>query len=331
MRFVIIGALGSMGRRRIRNLKALGHTDLIGYDIVDRKKANPDCWYTDMLDEVECFLKNLTDGYPGVVDAIIVSVPPLQKQKYIDLGNKYHVPVFCEADVTEYSGNYYSSATMRHHSAVQKIKELLDNGTLGKIYTFNYQMGQSLYDWHPGANMKTYYAAQKDSGACREMFCFELSWLSYLFGTPIDAKGMIDKKLNDPDIQADDVYSAAVKFEETEWIAAGLCKDKSITGTILVDIVSRPAIRELRIVGEKGTLKWNWNDDHIKLEHPSGVILPISYDRGKAAEGYHSAICEQMYQNELQNFINAIQGKSQYLFSKEDEKAVMNMLNKIET
>jgi len=341
MRFVIIGALGSMGRRRIRNLKALGYTDLIGYDMIDYKKAKPDCWYTDMLDEVEDFIENPADEYPNV-DAIIVSVPPLQKQKYIDLGNKYNVPVFCEADVTEYSGSYYSSATLRHHSAIQKIRELLDAGTLGNIYTFTYHMGQSIYDWHPGCDMKTYYAAQKESGACREMFCFELSWLSYLFGTPVDVRGLIDKKLNDPDITADDVYATTVKFSQntfetdrtgcindTDFITGHL-KTYSVTGTMLIDIVSRPAIRELRIAGEKGTLKWNWNDNCIKIEHASGAILPILYKRGKAADGYNQNICEEMYQNELANFIDAIQGKAQYLFGKEDEKAVMSMLKKVE-
>jgi predicted dehydrogenase len=329
-----------MGRRRIRNLKALGYTDIIGYDVVDDKKAKPDCWYIDMLDEVENLLKNPTGEYPKV-DGIIISVPPLQKQKYIDLSNRYNVPCFIEADVTEYTGNYYSSATLRHHPAIQKIKELLDGGALEKVYTFTYHMGQSIYDWHPGCNMKTYYAAQKESGACREMFCFELSWLSYLFGTPTDAKGMIDKKLDDLDITADDVYGACIQFYDSKQNVTCIpinsnatefkaINSNTITGTVLIEILSRPAIRELRIVGEKCNLLWNWNNSYISLEHPDGAVITYGYDKGKAAIGYHPAICEKMYEDEIKNFIDAIQKKAKYLYTLEDEKTVMDMLRKVE-
>jgi hypothetical protein len=342
--------------------------------LVDYKKANPDCWYTDMLDEVENFLENPTGLYKKV-DCIIVSVPPLQKQKYIDLGNKYNVPVFCEADVTEYSGNYAASATMRFHPAIQKIKELIDSGTLGKVYTFTHHCGNHIEDWHPGTDKKTYYAMSKEAGGCKEIFPFELSWLSYLFGTPIDAYGMIDKKLDDPDISADDVYATSVKFERYPTIQEfniGILKI-SITGTILIDIVSRPAIRELRIVGEKGFIEWNWNDDFVKIIRPEGTVLPQSFDKGKAAEGYNKNIPEQMYIAEMENFINSItpccgdckyidpkenhprttdhmctkfnhrlmHGRyhpdfcklnecKQYLYSREDEKAVIAMLRKAE-
>jgi len=341
MRIIVFGCLGSMGRRRIRNLKALGHTDITGYDVVDYKKAKPDCWYTDMLDEIENFLENPTSECPKV-DGILISVPPLQKQKYIDLSNRFNVPCFIEADVTEYTGNYYSSATLRHHPAIQKIKELLDGGALGRVYTFAYHMGQSIYDWHPGCDMKTYYAAQKESGACREMFCFELSWLSYLFGTPTDVKGMIDKKLDDLDITADDVYSASVKFKQNTFITdktgkafgtdftTGHIETTTVTGTVLIDILSRPAIRELRIVGEKCNLLWNWNNSYISLEHPDGAVITYGYDKGKAAIGYHPAICEKMYEDEIKNFIDAIQKKAKYLYTLEDEKTVMDMLRKVE-
>jgi hypothetical protein len=305
-----------MGRRRIRNLKALGYTDIVGYDIVDYEKAKPDCWYTDMLDETENFLENPTGTYKKV-DAIIVSAPPLQKQKYIDLANKYNVACFTEADVTEYTGNYYSSATLRHHPAIQKIKELLDGGELGKVYTFTYHMGQSLYDWHPNCNMKTYYAAQKESGACREMFCFEMSWLSYLFGDLKCCTGVIDRKLNDIDISADDVYCSCLRF-------------KNVTGTVLIDVVSRPAIRELRIVCECGFIEWNWNDDCIFIRRANEQDGIISFDKGTAAEGYHPAITEKMYEEEIKNFVAAIQGKEQYLYSREEEKQVIKMLEMFE-
>jgi hypothetical protein len=363
MKFLIIGA-GSMGTRRVRTLLSLGYSplDITIYDN-DTKKAEDaakkyDIWWYDVM--------------PNLIlnkfDAVIISVPPLLKQKYISMCNDAETPCFAEADVTEYSGNYAASATMRFHPAIQKIKELLYSGTLGKVYTFTHHCGNHIEDWHPGANKKTYYAMTKEAGGCKEIFPFELSWLSYLFGTPIDAYGMIDKKLDDPDISADDVYCAAVKFasgeecidkimfkknalspdelqkmveelEQGKSVVEIPCKasevswttkQPSITGTVLIDIVSRPAIRELRIAGSKANLIWNWDTDYIEIEQSNDEISMIFYPKGKAAEGYNENIPEFMYEQEMQNFIAAIQGKEQYLYPREDEKACISMLNELE-
>jgi predicted dehydrogenase len=297
MRFGIIGR-GSMSKRRQRCLEVLGYDEYFTWDTMDDSK----------YDDVVTVLKP---------DALLVCSPPLTKQIYIDLANVLKIPCFCEADITEYTGTYYSSSTMRFHPAIQKIKELIGNGTLGKIYTFTHHCGNHIEDWHPGCDKKTYYAMKKETGGCKEILPFELSWLSYLFGSPIDCTGFIDKKLNDPDISADDVYSASVKFA-------------TVTGTMLVDIVSRPAIRELRVVCERGFIEWNWNDDYVFIRGTNEQNGIISFDKGTAAEGYNSNICEEMYQKELANWIAAIQGKEQYLFSREDEKAVMEMLRKVE-
>jgi predicted dehydrogenase len=312
-----------MSKRRQRCLKALGHNDLAVWDVTDEAT----------IDEVAQIYEP---------DAMIVCSPPKTKGEYITLAAKLGIPVFCEADIVSYTeGSYYPSCSLIYHPGIQKIHELLDNETLGKIYCFTYHQGMYLRDWRPaGFDFKGYYAAELGA---KEMFCFEMSWLSYLLGTPIEVKGMIDKKLDDPDITADDVYAASVKFHNEKAIAEYTCgipiypsrydelkKQFSVTGTVLIDILSRPAIRELRIVGEKCNLLWNWNNSYVSLEHPDGAVITYGYDKGEAADGYNANICEQMYIAEMQNFIDAVQGKAEYLFSRGDEEAVMGMLGKVE-
>jgi len=280
-----------MSKRRQRCLKTLGYNDYITWDITDKEP-----------------IQELVEQYKP--NTMIISSPPLTKQPYITLANNFSLIPFCEADIQTYSGDYYPSSTMRFHPAITKIKELIDNGTLGNVYTFTHHCGNHIADWHPGADMKTYYAAQKETGGCKEIFPFELSWLSWLFGEPKNAVGMINKTLNDKDITADDVYTTA-------------CKLGNITGTILIDIVSRPAIRELRIVGEKGIIEWNWNEDFVYHKFADGLNQYQHYvPKGQAAEGYHSAICEQMYIDEIKAFINSITptcGNCEYINPKEKQ------------
>jgi predicted dehydrogenase len=324
-----------MGNRRVRNLQALGYTDIVGYDINTESAIKTASKYSIQ------YTKRISDLWNNKPDCAIISVPPLKKQEYIDICGIEKIPCFCEADVATYSGTYFSSASMRFYPAIQKIKELLDTGTLGKVYTFSFHMGQHLRDWHPGANYSNYYAAKKESGACKEMFAFELGWLSMLFGRPVDAKGIIDKKLDDPDITADDVFSTTVKFNSSYMLIMtdfGLYKDYGkqsskydVVGVVLIDILSRPAIRELRIVGEKCNLFWNWDYNCIELEYPNGEISMIFYPKWEAADGYNANICEFMYEREIENFINAIQNKAEYYYPKEDEEACIKMLRRIES
>ncbi|MDD5064952.1 MAG: hypothetical protein PHQ35_09395 [Phycisphaerae bacterium] len=353
MRFIVIG-LGSMGTRRIRVLKTLGYDDIVGFDtnvIPEKEYGIPVIQANDIPNPYYALRRTIEESEKGTIqlkgkyDAMIVSVPPLLKQPYINIAADLNIPCFCEADVITYSGTYCSSATMRFYPAIVKIKELLDAGTLGKVYTFTYHCGNSLYDWHPDADMKTYYAAKKESGACKEMFAFELGWLSMLFGRPIEAKGIIDKKLDDPDIKADDIFATTVKFAKqskdgnirigTVNFGKGtslfpLVQCDTITGTILIDILSRPAIRELRIVGEKCNLFWNWDYNCMELEYPNGEITMIFYQKTAAFEGYNKNISEQMYIDELANYINSIQGKETYIYSSEEEKQVIKMLEMLE-
>lgn len=317
---LVIAVNGSMGRRRAKILQQLGH-EVIGYDIVPYNKIEPVCWYTDMLDEVENFLENPTgDGIK--IDAAFISSPPLTKQYYIDICNKYGIVPFCEVDVISYSGKYFPSRSMIYHPAIKKIKELLP--MLGRIYTFTYHHGSHIYDWRPNKNYENYYAAKKESSACREMFCFELSWLSWLLGTPISANGFIDKTLDIPDVTADDVYSTVVKLrhsETKELICEAFKGDVNlpydITGTFQIDMVTRPPVRELTIVGEKGTICWNINLPSVWYENTEG--------KGTGYE-VESGIPESMYVEETKDFI-----EGQHKYSQEEELQVIKRLKEVES
>ena len=294
MRFLIIGR-GSMSKRRQRNLQALRYHDYVTWDIGDKETA-----------------EEIVKSYKP--DAIIVSSPPLTKQKYIDEAGQRGIPCFCEADIVSYNGFYYPSCSLIFHHGVQKIKELLQTSAIGNIYTFQYRLGQHLREWRPkGFDFTNYYAAKHGGN---EMVIFELAWLSYLFGKPQNCCGIIDKKMNDPQISSNDVFAMAVQFS-------------TCIGSILVDILSRPAARGLTVIGSKANLLWNWDNDSIELEYPNGEYTLVFYPKGKAADGYNENICEEMYQIELKSWIDSLNGGT-YPYSKAEEKAVIECLRKVE-
>jgi predicted dehydrogenase len=337
MRFLVIG-LGSMGKRRIRCLKSLGYKDIWAYDssvevgLSAFQQCKVNISYT--LKVLMGWIKEYD------FDAMLICVPPAKKQKYINIANKYNIPCFCEADVMTYDGEYCASRTMIYHPAIRRMDEFLQNNGLGKIYTFNYHLGQHIRDWHVGADYTNYYAAQKETGACREMFAFELSWLAWLFGNPVGARGFIDKQLNDPQITADDVYATAISFERR---FSNIPNDY-IRGTMLIDVVSRPAVRKLVIIGEKGALEWNWQDNFFTVNFEMGSmqegtrmegVKKFFFDKGVSQEGYNENIPEQMYVDEIATFIanvqaSVLQGFRMDEYSFQEEANIIDMLRKVE-
>ena len=94
MRFLIVG-LGSMGKRRIRNLQTLGWTDIIGFDPrSDRREEVVDRYGVEVIAGWE-------EAAATKADAWIISTPPDTHVDYglqaIDVGASF----FTEANVTD--------------------------------------------------------------------------------------------------------------------------------------------------------------------------------------------------------------------------------------
>lgn len=300
MQFLVIG-YGSMGKRRIKNLKQLGYNEICTYDTnYPENAAENGVFFVSEHWNPEDLFKF------GKYDACFICTPPTTKQQYINLANHYNVPCFTEVDIQVYNGVYYPSNSMIFHPAVKKIKELLDSGVLGNVYTFTYHRGQHVEDWHPWD--KNFWGKNKETSALKELFSFEMAWLSCLFGEPIDVECQVGKVLG---YGMDDVYNLAMSFYDGK---------KDYGANILIDIVSRPAVRDLRIIGEHGILEWRGDNQIIvcKVENRG----EYRYEEWERIETNNNI--EQMYLNETKDFINIC-----YPYTQEQEAKVIDMLRRL--
>jgi predicted dehydrogenase len=295
-KFLVVG-LGSMGKRRIRNLISLGYKNIIGYDIrEDRKNESAE---TETVDTLQGF--NFAD-----VSAMFVSVPPDEHIHYVKMAYENNVHCFIEASVVDDGLSdladkiektdlkFYASCTMRFHPAVKKIKELVTSGKIGALSNFSYHSGQYLPDWHPWEDIRDFYVSKRSTGGCREIVPFELSWINDVFGKVRSLSGINGKTIN-LGVDIDDVYGIVFQYET------------GVIGTLIVDVVSRTAIRQLVINGDKGQLCWNWNDDNIKLySADSGQWEVYEIVKGQSADGYNKNIAEDMYIEEVRVFLESV-------------------------
>jgi len=319
---IIVIGLGSMGKRRIRNLKALGHKNIVG---VDQRQDRRD--EVLKLHEIEAF-SDLDEALRNRKPiAFVISVPPDAHHVYMKKAVSLNVPAFIEASVVDTDlaevlksakdkGVFLApSCTLYFHPAIKKIKDILASKELGVVSNFLYHSGQYLPDWHTYEHVRDYYVSNKATGGGREIVPFELTWITLILGLPQRVVGLYKKTIEiegAPDIE--DTYNILLDY-------------KSMIFNLSVDVVSRYATRRLVINGQKKQLYWNWDDNVIRIYNPeTNLWSDISYEIISAQSGYNKNITEQMYIDEMSAFLGAFDDHSKYPNSLEHDLKVLNLL-----
>jgi predicted dehydrogenase len=321
MKFVVIG-LGSMGKRRIRCLKKLGEEDIIGFDLRQ-----------DRCDEVSekygvKTLSNWKETNEIAADAWIISTPPDLHLHYALMAVKRNISFFTEANVYDEQMPELidklecnkivgvPSCTMRYFEGPRRIKEIINAGDIGKPLNFTYHWGQYLPDWHPWESYKDFYVSKRETGACREIVPFVLEWLIDIFGS-IEKISCLKDKLSDLDADIDDIYQLMFKFSN------------GMMGHLLVDVIARPAIHNIRINGTQGTVEWNYHQDELRVFKVSdNDWTNIIMNAGHKEKGY--LYPENPYIDEISDFVGEMKGKSSYPFTFKDEAYAIDMLVRAE-
>lgn len=321
--FLQIG-LGSMGKRRIRNLlfHKIKPEMIKGFDISkDRCREVK----KEFGVKVESNFKKAIHNFNP--DVFIISTPPNLHAPYFLFAAKKKKHFFVEVPTTD---NGYKqlmpmlkkdfiaapSCTFRYVPGVLKIKKIIENGTIGKPLSFNHYLGQYLPDWHPYEDYRKIYFAQNETGGAREMFFHELVWLTFLFNSNINkAKGMIDK-VSDLEMSADDIYSVILRLKN------------KVIGNVMIDLLNRKASRTLRIIGSEGTIDWDWLKYEIKIfQAKTKKEKILKLNKNKKLKHYNTT--EDIYRAEIKDFLNAICGKKKFPYSFREDYDILQTLDQI--
>ncbi len=323
MKFLVIG-LGSMGKRRIRCLEALGEKDIIGFDI--RK---------DRCEEIEkeYGIKTFSDFQQAEEenpDVFIISVPSNLHHFYAMKAHKNKKHFFTESNFLpegmddlikiEEEGKIVAcpSFTMVHHPMIKLMKRFIEEKKIGKIYFFTYHLAAYLPHWHPWEDYRNVYYSKKETPGTEEMVAFELTWIVSLLGDVKRVKSFAGK-LSGLEIDFEDVYQIILEFEN------------GILGHMLIEIASQPSRREMKIGGEKGTIIWHSEEGYLKLfDAEEQRWQEYEEERGIFQPGYSVKIHEEMYIEEIDDFLKAVKGEKKYPYSFKDEKKIIDILLEIE-
>jgi predicted dehydrogenase len=323
MNKILIVGLGSMGKRRIRNLQKLGYDNLFGFDLRDDRILETKKKY-----KIKCFnnFKNALNETPNIM---IISTPPHLHKEYAKKAIQQNIHVFLEVNLLsnhvqsilkfskKSSSIICTSNTMRFHPIVKKLKILVDQKKIGKIYSIHHHTGHFLPNWHPWENYKDFFVSRKETGGAKELVPVDLNWLTYIFSDIRSVFGDVHK-ISKLDVKIDDNYQAILEFKN------------KIFCTFNIDVFSIPSIKETKIIGEKGTIICNFDKSQIKINLGTGW-KSISLSKGKVASGYKGITPpESLYEEEIINFLKSTKKLKSCSFSLKDELKILKILDTIE-
>jgi predicted dehydrogenase len=320
MKILIVG-LGSMGKRRIRNLKRAGVTDIVGFD--PRAERRDEAKQTYDIQTVATFEEGLASN-PG---ALVISTPPDMHMDYAKAGVEAGKHFFAEAGTTTDGMKEVEQAaakrglvaapscTMRYQPSIKRMKELIDAGRIGKVLTYTHHCGQWLPDWHPEEDYRKFYVSRRATGACREIVPFELTWVNWLLGEAPTRVAAMKAKLSNLDCDIDDVYHLLVGYKS------------GAIGHVQVDVLARAPVRHIRIVGENGTLEWSITEKALRLYEASTKEWTI-FDEPKPRieKGYSEMSNETMYDEEIAAYVAAIKGEKPWGNTMDDDFRTLQAL-----
>ena len=276
MKFLICG-LGSIGLRHLRNLKALGYTDIIVYSSGKSVMEG---------------VKEETEKYE-----IYDSLPDALKQKpdvcMITNPTSLHVPV---AILAANAGChlYIEKPLSNTLEQLDELQKIVNNKKLITLITYQFRFhphinllklffsdaqneyGEPLYvttewseylpDWHPWEDYKRGYSARKDlGGGVLLTQIHPMNYLSYIFGAikKVQVNKISTKSLG---VEVDDIADLMINFKS------------GMSGHVHVDFVQKPRVHTMKIVTSKGRFEWDYHKNTLHFTSNDGKVNIFTND-----------------------------------------------------
>ena len=312
MNIFVVGC-GSIGERHIRNLIDISSHNIIVFDTskerLDFIKERYDVETHDNIEQ--CFEYD--------IDAVIVCTPPNTHIQVAEQAIAHGAHVFIEKPISDrFDGldDLIEKATdnkkiisigycFRFSEGLKMIKSLIDSGKLGRILSVKAEFGQYLPDWRPWQNYKQSYTAKKELGGGIILDgSHEIDYLYWLVGDVKEVFCYADK-ISDLEVETEDTAEILLRFSN------------GAIGEIHLDFIQRAYSRNCKIIGEKGTLTWDFGEHKVSLylaDSKEWEIYDVDVD------------VNLMYIEEMKHFLQCINGLSMPLIDAAQGKRVLEIV-----
>lgn len=294
---VLVAGCGSVGRRHIKNLLSFGDVEVVSHDInIDGRNKVLEMFG---IKSYEDYADALASG----PDAVVVATPTNEHAASALKAAEAGCHLFIEKPVSHnIEGLVDVLATikkkglitlvgcnMRFHPGLKKAKELLDEGTAGRILSADIEAGSYMPEWRPGIDYRKIYSSRHDMGGGVVLDAIhEIDYARWMLGDVEMVCCMADKQ-SSLEIDVEDVADILLRFSS------------GVIGHVHLDYVQRSYARNCKFAGEDGVITWDFNEGRTGLfsaqdKQWTWFKQPTNYE------------LNQMYVDEMQHFMNCLKG-----------------------
>jgi predicted dehydrogenase len=297
VKFLIAG-LGSIGRRHLRNLRALGEEDILLYRTHQSTLSDDDLAGL----AVESDLEKALACQP---QAVIVANPTALHMQVATPAAKAGCALFLEKPVSNSLQGLDELAAwveksrqpavvgfqFRFHPGLVKARELIQEGAIGRPLSARAHWGEYLPGWHPWEDYRKSYSARSDlGGGVVFTLSHPIDYMRWLLGE-VESVSAMTARLGDLDLQVEDTAEISLRF------ASGAL------GSLHLDYTQRPTEHRLQVIGSHGTLTWDNADGAVRVyrsDQAGWQVFPAPdhFERN------------DLFLAEMRNFIDAMRGEA---------------------
>ncbi len=259
---ILVAGCGSIGKRHLRNLRALDETDLLVYrstrqnvEAIEREFGVRSFFdLTEALAESDVvFISNPTSLHIPVA----LEAAKRERDLFIEKPVSHTMEGVEElAELGQAKGLVIQVGyNMRFCPVLKAAKQLVDDGRIGQVWGARAWASQYLPDWHPYEDYRYGYVARRElGGGVILSLGHELDYLRWMFGDVLEVTAWAGQPSG--------------LFMDTEsWADISLLFTSGITGQVHLDCLRRPRTRGLDIMGSDGALSCDIVKSQIVVSH----------------------------------------------------------------
>lgn len=316
--FLIIGS-GSVGKRHAKNFFSLG----VKISCFDPKHQRID----ELAKEVKIYkgYTKLSEAFENnIYDGVVICSPTAYHALQAIESIRNNLPVLLEKPPAKTLNEAQEVAravevnkipvvlgyTWRWWPPLERVYQLLQSNTIGKLLHVQFHMSAHLADWHPWEAYQSFFMASSEQGG--GALLDESHWIDlmlWFFGKPNSVYGQVEKNSN-LEINSDDNVDAIINY------------NNGLRVTLHLDLYGRPHEKFIRFIGEEGTIIWSVEPNNIKIGMQSSQewnIENFSYDRN------------DMFMGVAREFLDVINKKTKPRCTINDGILVMEVVEAIRT
>ena len=295
-RVLVIGC-GSIGKRHLRNLLALGVRELVAID------PRPERCEEAAALGVEA-LTDLAAAWIRRPDAVVIATPTNRHVPLAIEAAQHGCHLFIEkplADRLDGIEELIRAVESRHlvtlvgcnlrfHPGLLKVKDLLVQSAVGRVVAIRIEAGQYLPDWHPWEDYRLGDSARRESGGGVMLDAIhELDYARWLLGE-VQAVACFSGTLSRLEIETEDTAALLLQF------ASG------VLGEVHLDYVQRAYSRGCQVIGDEGTIRWDYAAGEVRWFSALSGAWQVWTDPASWEPN-------QMYQEEIRHWLRCLRGE----------------------